>query len=599
MFDSSYKGADGLRNRSPRVLLCIANSRDRELLAEQLRSTDLQVVTLDGSETLPRFDLCVVDTDTFPSIADSIETRRSELGAVRLPVLLVLGPHESEQAARPYWDTIDDVLAVPTSKRIFRHRVSTLLRSRTQSEQLALFVRAMDDAKTGISITDADGDQPARYVNDAFLETTGYDREEVLGRNFRFLQGPETEDEPVSEIRRAIEEERPVNVLLRNYRKDGELFWNDLEISPVYGEDGVTHFVGFQEDVTERVERTRLLRRYEEIVTAAGDPIYTLDERLNFTLLNDATEAFADRREAEILGTHVSSVFGTDHAEVLSAAALDLVESGADETTVGTVVEDADGRTRRFQTTVAVLPAEECEGVVCVSRDITEDRERESRLSVLDRVLRHNLRNKLLVMLAQAEQIQWHSEEAAVDDAAATIERAGEELLELAETARKFDATVDPAGDGRTGPVDIADRTTHTVAETRLESGDTTFAVDVPGELWATAHSSFELAMTELLERAARAGDRVEVTVGTTTDGDRAVVRVSHDGEGLSEVELAALNEGAESELQHTQGLGLWFVRWMAVNSGGTFDIADADPGTVVELTLPLADTPPGTTTRS
>ncbi|WP_324662197.1 PAS domain S-box protein [Haloarcula sediminis] len=599
MYDSSFRGVDALRNRPPRVLLHISNPRDRELLADQLHTTELEVVTVDGTDPLPRFDLCVADTGSFPSIVDSVEERRAELGSVRLPVLLVLGPNESEQAARPYWDSIDDVLAVPTSKRIFRHRVSALLRSRTQSEQLALFARAMDDAKTGISIADAGGDQEFRYVNDAFLEITGYDRSEVLGRNCRFLQGPETEDGPVREVRRAIDEERPVSVLLRNYRKSGELFWNALDISPVYGEAGVTHFVGFQEDATERVERTRLLQRYEEIVTAAGDPIYALDGQLEFTLLNDAAEAFAQRPEAEILGTHVSSVFGRDHAEVLHAAALNLTESDTSEMTVGTVVENTDGRPRRFQTTVAVLPTEKFEGIVCVSRDITEERERESRLSVLDRVLRHNLRNKLLVMLAQAEQIQWHSADEAATDAAATIERVGGELLELAETARKFNDTVDPVGDERTGPVDIAARTVHAVEETRLEFDGATFAVDVPDELWARAHNSFELAMTELLERAAKAGARVEVTVEMTTDDDRAVVRVSHDGEGLSEVELAALNEGTESDLQHTTGLGLWFVRWMAVNSGGTFDIGDTDPGTVVELTFPPADTPPGTSTRS
>ncbi|WP_277541269.1 PAS domain S-box protein [Haloarcula laminariae] len=600
MVDASFPGGGPLRNKSPRVLLCIANPRDRELLAEQLRETELDVRTADGTEPLPKFDLCVADTTTFPSIADSIAERRAELGSVRLPVLLVLGPNDSEQAAEPYWDNIDDVLSVPTSKRVFRHRVSALLRSRTQSEQLALFARAMDDAKTGISIADAGGDQELRYVNDAFLEITGYDRSEVLGRNCRFLQGPETETEPVREVRRAIDEQRPVSVLLRNYRKNGELFWNDLEISPVYGEgDTATHFVGFQEDVTERVERTRLLRRYEEIVTAAGDPIYALDERLHFTLLNDATEKFAERPEDEILGTHVSSVFGTDHAEVLSAAALNLADSDTDQMSVGTVVENADGRPRRFQTTVGVLPTETFEGVVCVSRDITEDRERESRISVLDRVLRHNLRNKLLVMLAQAEQIQWHSEDERVTDAASTIEQAGEDLLELAETARKFTDTVDPGGDELTGPIDIADRTIRAVAETRMEFENATFSVDVPDSLWAIAHNSFELAMTELLERAAEAGDTVEVTVSMAADDDRAVVRVSHDGEGLSEVELAALNEGTESDLQHTTGLGLWFIRWMAVNSGGTFDIADTDPGTVVKLTLPLADVPPGTTTRT
>jgi len=358
MFQSSYQGTETLVNRSMRVLLCIANTRDRELLADQLRSADLSVVTPAATDSMPQFDLCVADTTTFPKVAETIEARRGQLGAVQLPVLLVLGPNDSEQSARAYWDRIDDVLAVPTSKDVFRHRVETLLETRRQSEQLALFARAMDDAHTGISIATAEGDRELLYINDAFEEITGYDREEVVGRNCRFLQGPETEARTVDRLRRAIEAERPVSVEIRNYRKDGEMFWNALEIAPVHGEDRVTHFVGFQQDVTERVERTQLLQRYEEIVTAAGDPIYALDRDLRFTLSNGATGAFTEQTAAEIRGSHVSTVFGENHAEVLGAAVLDLADSDTQQRSIGTVAEDTEGRPRRLQTTVAARPTE-------------------------------------------------------------------------------------------------------------------------------------------------------------------------------------------------------------------------------------------------
>ncbi|MDS0284120.1 PAS domain S-box protein [Haloarcula onubensis] len=595
MFDTSIQETDSFLARSMRVLLSIASPRDRELLAEQLRSAGLTVVSAaDDDGSIPQFDLCVVDRRTYPSVADTIEARREALGVVQLPVLMVLGPNESERRVRPYWDSIDDVFSVPTSREVFRHRLDGLVSTRRQSEQLALFARAMDDAQTGICIATAGGDQELEYVNDAFLEITGYSREEVLGRNCRFLQGPRTEAEPVRELRRAIDEERAVSVQLRNYRKDGEIWWNELKIAPVYGEDGVTHFVGFQEDVTDSVAQTKALRRYEEIVTAAGEPIYALDNDLRFTLVNDAMTRLAGKSESEILGRQVEAVLGKDHAEVLGAAVLNLAESDTHQQTIGTVVEDTQGRSRRFQTTVARLPTEEFEGVVCVSRDITEDRERESRLSVLDRVLRHNLRNKLMVIQAQVEQIRWHSDSDPIVDSADTVERTAEELLELAETAREFKRTVDPAEDDGVGPVDVGSHLCHAVEETGVEYGEATILADVPRPLWATAHDSFELAMTELLERAATAGEEVTVRVALTADRDEGDVHisVSHDGTGLQDVELEALNSGIESDLQHTQGLGLWFVRWMAVNSGGTFSISNTDSGTSVELTLPLADPP-------
>jgi len=594
MFQSSYQGTETLVNRSMRVLLCIANTRDRELLADQLRSADLSVVTPAATDSMPQFDLCVADTTTFPKVAETIEARRGQLGSVQLPVLLVLGPNDSEQSARAYWDRIDDVLAVPTSQDVFRHRVETLLETRRQSEQLALFARAMDDAHTGISIATAEGDRELLYINDAFEEITGYDREEVVGRNCRFLQGPETEERTVDRLRRAIEAEQPVSVEIRNYRKDGEMFWNALAIAPVHGEGGVTHFVGFQQDVTERVERTQLLQRYEEIVTAAGDPIYALDRDLRFTLSNGATGAFTEQTAAEIRGSHVSTVFGENHAEVLGAAVLDLADSDTQQRSIGTVAEDTEGRPRRLQTTVAALPTEEFEGVVCVSRDITEERERESRLSVLDRVLRHNLRNKLTVMMAQVEQIRWRSDDEAIAESARTIEQAGEDLLELAETARQFKRTVDPGGDDTVSPRDIGEHICHAVQEAGVEHDDATILADVPKPLWARAHDSFELAVTELLERALTAGEDVTVRVSLTADetDDSAHITVSHDGDGLKDVEVEALNAGNESDLRHTQGLGLWFVRWVAVNSGGRFRVENTDSGMEVELRLPLAEPP-------
>jgi len=594
MFHTSFRTPDAVLDRPMRVLLSLTNARDAELLTDQLRDNDIVVVGPEDGDPLPRFDLCVVDPAQFRGLADDIEARRSEFGAVQLPVLLVLGPNDSERTAQRLGDHIDDAISVPTTSAVFQQRVTALLRLKRQSEQLALFGRAMDDATTGITIADAGGDQELWYVNDAFVEMTGYDREAALGRNCRFLQGPKTNPEPVRRVWEAIDAADPVSVELRNYRKDGTMFWNHLEIAPVYGESGVTHFVGFQQDITERVQQRQALRRYEEIVNAAGEPIYALDSELRFTLLNEAAVALSGHSESEILGSHVASVFGQDHADVLEAAVLDLVNNPTTERTIGTVVRDADRRMRRYQTTVAHLPTAEFEGVVCVSRDITEDREREARLSVLDRVLRHNLRNKLLVMLAQAEQIQQQDDALAINHSAATIERAGEELLALAETARKFRQTVDPSADDAVGPVDVGDRTCHAVEETRLAFGPTNIDADVPDSLWARAHDSFELAMTELLEQAANAGDGVTVAVDVTEDSDDGTVSitVSHDGASLTAVEREALNAGVESDLKHTTGLGLWFVRWMAINSGGTFHIADTDLGTRVELTLPSADPP-------
>jgi diguanylate cyclase (GGDEF)-like protein/PAS domain S-box-containing protein len=132
---------------------------------------------------------------------------------------------------------------------------------REQAHQLRLRERALHAASNGIVITTCEGrDNPIEYVNPAFERITGYTSVEVLGRDPRFMAAPGMDGNERVQVRAAINERRTVNVVFRNQRKNGELFWNDLSITPVHDENGkVTHFIGVILDVTATKERTDLL----------------------------------------------------------------------------------------------------------------------------------------------------------------------------------------------------------------------------------------------------------------------------------------------------------------------------------------------------
>lgn len=110
------------------------------------------------------------------------------------------------------------------------------------------------ELRSSVTITDAtDPEQPLIFVNEYFLQLTGYSREEVIGHNCRFLQGEETRSETVRDIRDRLSKCLPVRTEILNYRKDGTLFWNELNIDPIFDAEGrCVLFVGLQYDVTDR-----------------------------------------------------------------------------------------------------------------------------------------------------------------------------------------------------------------------------------------------------------------------------------------------------------------------------------------------------------
>ena len=127
-----------------------------------------------------------------------------------------------------------------------------------QEQQLRLRERALHAASNGIVITRCSGqDNLIEYVNPAFERITGYRLEEALGRDARFMAAPGMDPEARTLLRRAIDERQELNVTFRNQRKNGELFWNDLTVTPVADEKGrVTHFIGVLNDVTALKQRT-------------------------------------------------------------------------------------------------------------------------------------------------------------------------------------------------------------------------------------------------------------------------------------------------------------------------------------------------------
>ena len=188
-------------------------------------------------------------------------------------------------------------------------------------DTLVLRERALQSTTVSVVISDLRlPDNPLVWVNTAFSETTGYAAEQVIGRNCRFLQGPDTDPEPVLEMRLAVKEQRASMVTLLNYRADGSAFWNSVSTAPVCDGDGdVIGFIAMQIDVTEQVLAQQ--DREARLRPGTGAPAGPETDK-TVALLGRVSDALAG-------GEHVEDIMDALVAELVPAfadgCAVDLV----------------------------------------------------------------------------------------------------------------------------------------------------------------------------------------------------------------------------------------------------------------------------------
>nr|WP_254173763.1 PAS domain S-box protein [Planktothrix pseudagardhii]CAD5947386.1 Bacterioopsin transcriptional activator [Planktothrix pseudagardhii] len=265
-------------------------------------------------------------------------------------------------------------------------------------ERLGLLERAITASPSGIVISDfTQPDCPIIYCNPAFERLTGYAQEEVLGRNCRFLQGEDTDPTELARIRHAITHQQDCIVTLKNYRKDGRYFWNELSISPVRDREGrLTHFIGIQTDITHRKQSEDALRESEARYRLLADHATDLISRHS----PDGIYLYASPASRQLLGYEPEELIGQSLYELIHPADLDVVnqkclllQNSSDIYTISYRIRCRNGNYIWFESTCHGLQNQDSETIdemIAVSRNITERKQAEtillerSRLSQLE-----------------------------------------------------------------------------------------------------------------------------------------------------------------------------------------------------------------------
>ncbi|MHB8354894.1 MAG: EAL domain-containing protein, partial [Burkholderiales bacterium] len=194
--------------------------------------------------------------------------------------------------------------------------------ARKQSESLIrLQAGALNNSVNGIAIADATlPDFPLIYVNPAFEKITGYSSDDVIGRNCRFLQREDRNQPDLVGIREALENHRAVKATLRNYRKDGSMFWSRFQIAPVQGQEGrTTHFVGIINDITQRKVSDDYLKLGSLVFLHADESIFITDPKGSIIEVNPAFMRTTGYSREEVLGRNPSILQSGRHDQVFFA----------------------------------------------------------------------------------------------------------------------------------------------------------------------------------------------------------------------------------------------------------------------------------------
>jgi len=446
-----------------------------------------------------------------------------------------------------------------------------------------------------------DEDRRVDYVSGPLADRLGASREALIGEHV--VEFVDIEAFYRSESRLGDGEgEVTLDVDIRPV--DGEPFPARVELSVLEHTESGESLVGVVEDrSTLAATREDLRREHERLWTLfenLPDPVVDAEHVEDGPVIRAANDAFADvfgvDREA-VVGQRIDEVLSSpagDHAGSMPPEAInEQVSEG--EVTGAKVQRETDRGARTFLFRGIPYSQEGSVRAFGIYTDVTEIERRERHVKVLDRLLRHNLRNDLGVVIGRAENVLERSDDPELREEASALVDAANGLIDLSDTAKRIRRIIEQPETPRSA-VDVEPLFERVAADARDRFPDATIGVDVAGDLAVLATSDLRLAISELVENAVvHGGDEpgVELRAEPFEPAPESWVDllVVDNGPGIPETERAAVTGDRDiTQLQHGSGLGLWLVRWAVESVGGDLGFERRNGRTVVRIRLRRAD---------
>jgi len=336
---------------------------------------------------------------------------------------------------------------------------------------------------------------------------------------------------------------------------------------------------------------------YRGVIDASFGFVFRIDKQGRFTFASPSVEEFLGYSPAELEGQPVSITLPNEatierawnEIEPIFDGKRNMVRDFPLETKAGaTVFTDVRG-VPIYEGSVPAdeRTTEDIVGIQLMVRDATKRREREGLISVINRVLRHNMRNKMGIITGYAEMLEGRlsGEDA---EKATQIRDTADQLLDLTESAQRLEEYRELSPDLE--PVDIVPMLEDTVSELQMQYPEASVTIDAPDAVVVDTHERLKTALWEVVENAAKHGGDPPVVEIDVTDTETGVtIAVRDNGPGIPEIERDVLQSNVETPLVHGEGLGLWLIHWIVTSLDGELKTTAGDEGTTVTIRLPKA----------
>lgn len=352
----------------------------------------------------------------------------------------------------------------------------------------------------------------------------------------------------------------------------------------------------YEQELTQREERLNEQREiYRAVIEANFDSVFRFDTDGTFTYASETVRDLLGYSPGELIGQPITITHPDAQTSERALKNRSRILSGEPAEAQDLPLQTKSGDL--IYTDIRGVPIydgsvpeserseDDIVGIQLLIRDATERRQREGLISVINRVLRHNVRNEMTVIRGWAEMLAEDMDTEQATKATA-IRAAATRLLDLTESAQQIEENREISPELE--PTDVIPLVDRIVTECETRYPDVSITVDAPDEAIAETLPRVEVALFELVDNAAKhGGNPATIEVDVQVSDLQITCRIRDDGPGLPNTERGVLETGEETPLVHGQGLGLWLSYWIITTLDGDIEVTEFDRGTTIEVHLP------------